>query len=100
MALPSRPFPGGISQHLFFSFFFLGLHLWHTEVVRLGVEPELQLPPVATATAMPGLSCVCELHPSSWQYRILYPLSERPFLDVFSPSGQSRVACSNLILAG
>ena len=38
----------------FFLFFFLRLHLWHMEVPRLGVEPELQLP--ATATAMPDPS--------------------------------------------
>ena len=30
--------------------FFLGLHLQHMEVPRLGVESELQLPAYATAT--------------------------------------------------
>lgn len=33
-----------------FFLFFLGLHLCHLEVPRLGIESELQLP--ATATAM------------------------------------------------
>ena len=31
--------------------YFLGLHLWHVEVPRLGVELELQLPACTTATA-------------------------------------------------
>ena len=47
------------------------------EVPRLGVELELQLPAHTTATAMPDLSCVCDLHHSSWQRRILNPLTER-----------------------
>ena len=58
------------------SFVFLGPHLWHTEVPRLGVESELQLPAYATATAAQDLSCICDLHHSSWQCRILNPLSE------------------------
>ena len=32
-------------------FFFLGLHLWHMEVPRLGVELELQPPAYTTTTA-------------------------------------------------
>ena len=44
----------------FFSFFFfLGLHL-----------------PYATATAVPDLSCIWDLHHSSQQCQILNPLSE------------------------
>ena len=39
----------------FFFFGFLGLHPWHIEVSRLGVELELQLPIYTTATAMPDL---------------------------------------------
>ena len=46
------------------------------EVPRLGVESELQLPACATATAMPDLSHVCDLHHSSQQCQILNPLSE------------------------
>ena len=46
------------------------------EIPRLGVEPELQLPAYTTAPAMPDPSCVCDLHHSSQQGRILNPLSE------------------------
>ena len=48
---------------VFFSFFhfFLGPHLWHMEVPRLGVQSELQLPAYATATAMSDLSRICNL---------------------------------------
>ena len=46
---------------IFFFFSFVGLHLRHTEVPRLGVTSELQLPTFATAT--PGPSCICDLHP-------------------------------------
>ena len=41
--------------YLKFFFVFLGLHLWHMEVSRLGVHLELQLPAHTTATAMPDL---------------------------------------------
>ena len=46
------------------------------EVPSLGVESELPVPAYATATAMPGLSCICDLYHSSWQLWILNPLSE------------------------
>ena len=46
------------------------------EVPRLGVESEPEPPAYATATAMPDPSHICDLHHSSWQYRILNPLSE------------------------
>ena len=45
--------------------FFLGPHLQHMEVPRLGVTLELQLSAYAIATAMPDLSCVCDLQ-RSW----------------------------------
>ena len=57
-------------------FFFLGLHLQCMEVPRLGVELELQLPAYTTATAMPDLNHICDLHHSSWQHGILNPLSK------------------------
>ena len=57
-------------------FVFLGPHLWHIEVLRLGVELELQLPACATATAMLDLSLVGDLHQSLQQHQILNPLSE------------------------
>ena len=67
-----------ISSFFFFSFFllFLWLHQWHMEVLRLGVESEPDLPAYATATAMPDLSLICELHHSLWQCWILNSLSK------------------------
>ena len=50
-----------------FLFWFLGPHLQHLEVPRLGVELELQLPAYTTATATPDLSCIFDLYRSSWQ---------------------------------
>ena len=55
---------------------FLGPHPGHMAVPRLGVKSELYLPTYATATAMPDLSHVCNLHHSSWQPQIFNPLSE------------------------
>ena len=60
----------------FFFFCFLGPHLWHVEVPRLGVESELQLPANTAATATWDLSRVCDLHHSSQQCRIPNPLRE------------------------
>ena len=65
----------------FFSFSFLGSHLWHMEVLRLGVRSVPQLLAyiiaiaTATATATLDLNLICDLHHSSWQHRILNPLS-------------------------
>ena len=61
---------------LFLSFVYLGPHQRHMEVPRLEVESKLYLPAYATATAIPDPSCVCDLHHSSWQYRILNPLTK------------------------
>ena len=55
---------------------FLGLHLQHMKVPRLGVKSELQLPTYTTATATQDLSRVCDLHHSSRQCQIFNPLSE------------------------
>ena len=60
----------------FFFFFFLGAKPQHMKVPRLGVELELQEPAYVTATAMPDLSYICDLHHSSRQCWILNPLSE------------------------
>ena len=57
-------------------FFFLGLHLKHVEVSRLGVESKLQLPAYATATATWNLSCVCNLPHSSRQPWVVNLLSK------------------------
>ena len=59
-----------------FFFFFKGLHLWHMEVPRLGLESELQLPAYTTATVMPDPSCICNQHHISQQCCILNPLRE------------------------
>ena len=63
----------GFGVCLFFGF--LGPHLWHMEVPRLGVESELQLLAYTTATAMRDLSLVCDLHHGSRQRQILNPPS-------------------------
>jgi len=55
---------------------FLGLHPWHMEIPRLGVESELQLPACATATATWDPSLIFDPYHSSWQHRILNPLTE------------------------
>ena len=60
----------------FFFFVFLGLHLQHMEVPKLGVESELQLPTYTIAIARQDPSHVCDLHYSSWLCQILNPLSE------------------------
>ena len=60
----------------FFFFVFFGSHPWHMEIPRLGVELELQPLAYTTATAMPDLSHICNLHQSVQQRRILNPLSK------------------------
>ena len=46
------------------------------EVPGLGIELELKLPGCTTATAMPDPSYIFDLQHSSWQHRILNPLSK------------------------
>ena len=58
----------------FVLFCFLGPHLWHMDVLRLGVKSELQLPAYITATATEDPGCICDLHHSSWQWQILNPI--------------------------
>ena len=60
--------------YLFIYDFFLVLHLWYMEAPWLGVKSELQLPAYMTATATQDSSCICDLHHSSGQRRILNPL--------------------------
>ena len=66
------------SDSLTFLFLFLQPHPQHTEVPAGGlwVESELQLQVYTTATAMPDPRGICNLYHSSWQHRILNPLSE------------------------
>ena len=72
-------------------FCFLGPHLCHMEVPRLGVKSEPQLP----ATAMWDLSHVCNLHHSSWQCWILSPLSEaRDQTRILMGTSQIRFQCT------
>jgi len=59
-----------------FFFCFLGWHLWHMEVPRLGAESELQLPAYVTPIAMQDPSCIFDLHHSSQQHHILNSLSK------------------------
>ena len=63
------------SSHSFF-LFFLQLHLQHTEVPRLRVKLELQLPAHTTAIATWDQSRICNLHCSSRQHQFLNPLIE------------------------
>ena len=56
--------------------FFLGLHLQHLEVPRLGIQSELLLPAYARVVSTPDLSHDCNLYHSSRQRQILNPLSE------------------------
>ena len=57
-------------------YLFIWLQVWHMEVPRLGVRLELQLPVYTHSHNNADLSCICNLHHSSWQYQILNPLSE------------------------
>ena len=59
----------------FLLFVFLGPHLQHMQVPRLGVESKLQLLACATAVAVLDPSHICDLHHSSRQRWILNPLS-------------------------
>ena len=55
---------------------FLGPHMQHMEVPRLGVASELHLLASTTATATQDPSRVCDLDHSSRQHWILNPLSK------------------------
>ena len=46
------------------------------EFPRLWVKSELQPLAYTTATAMLQMSCICDLHHSSWQHQILNPPRE------------------------
>ena len=66
------------SKHTVLSACFLAcllwLHLWHTEIPGPGIASKPQLRRNTTAT--PYLNGICDLCHSSWQCRILHPLSE------------------------
>ena len=63
-----------IISPFFFFFGFLGPHLQHMEVPRIGVQLKLQLPAYATAIATADPSPTFDSGHSSWQCRILNPL--------------------------
>ena len=67
------------------SFFSLEPNLWHMEVLRPGVELELQLLGCSTGTAMWDPNCICDLYHSLQQSQILNPLSQAK--DQTSPHG-------------
>ena len=57
--------------------FFFGLfRATPCSIWRLRVELKLQLLAYTTATATQDLSCICDLHHSSWQSQILNPQSK------------------------
>ena len=65
------------------------------EVPKLGFKLELQLLAYATAAATSDSSHVCDLHHSSWQCRILNPLSEaRDQTRNLTVSSQIRFCCA------
>ena len=71
---------GGESEDLVVEYFFFFFCLFRVSPAayrssQAKVEPELQLLADTAATAMQDLSCVCDLHHSSWQHWILNPLS-------------------------
>ena len=65
-----------LSPKIYFFCSFFCLFQRHMEVPRLGVESELYPPAYTRASATPDPSRVCNLHHSSRQCRILYPLSK------------------------
>ena len=86
-------------SHFFLKFFFafLGLNPQYMEVPRLGVESQMQLPAYTAAAATPDPSSLCSLHHSSWQRRILNPLSEaRDRTCVLMDTGQVHFCCATM----
>jgi len=80
----------------FLSFVFWGLHLWHMEVPRLGVELELQLLAYTTTTTPPDLRRVCNLHYSSQQHWILNHSSGKYW--ILDPLSKARDRTRNLMV--
>ena len=64
------------SAWLSFFLVFLWPHAGHMDISKLGVKWEPLLPAYPTVTATPDPSCICDLHHSSGQRRILNPLSK------------------------
>ena len=64
------------TNFFFWSFIFLGLHPWHMEVPRLGMNQSCSHRPTTTATATPDMNRICDLQHRSWQCWIADPLSK------------------------
>ena len=64
------------STILFFFFCLFRAHPRHMKLPKLGVKSDLQVLAYATAVAMPDLTCLCDLHHSSWHRCMLNPLSK------------------------
>ena len=60
-------------QSFIIIFFLLGPCLQHRDITRLGVESELHLQAYARATAMPDLTCICDLEHGLWSRGLLNP---------------------------
>ena len=101
---PSSTEPPGNSNRgfLVFCFFvcvFLGPHLWHMEVPRLGIKLELQLLAYTTAIATQDPSRVCDLHHSSQQRWILNPQPHGSYLDLLTTEPQQERQCIKYLLS-
>ena len=78
-----------------FVFCFLGPHPQHMEILRLGLQSELQLPATATATQVP--SRVCDLHHSSGQRWIPNPLGKvRDRTCILTDTSQIHFHCTTM----
>ena len=83
----------GIFKKLFVCLFafFIGPHVQHMKIPRLGAELELQLPTYFTAREMQDLSWVWNLHHSSQKQWILNPLSKaRDWTHILMDTSQIR----------
>ena len=65
-----------VYNKFYFILVFLGQHLWHMKVPRLGVKSEIQLLAYTTATAIAGSQLHLQPTPQFQQWWILNPLSE------------------------
>ena len=78
LSISSAPGTALGASYIFFFFFlvFLARHPQHTEVPRLGVKSELQLPAYITATARPDPSHIAAYTTAHGNTQILSPLSK------------------------
>ena len=94
-----------ISSSFIYLFLISGLHLWHMEVPRLGVESEPQLQASATATATSDSCHICDLHHSCgntkslthWARLAIQPVSSQILcwvLNLLSHNGNSSFSSS------